>query len=949
MGSLLKQLVDSNERQVARLRPIVARTNALEAEIEPLSDQALAAKGPQFRERLANGEALDDLLPEVYAVVREVARRTVGMRPFDVQIMGAIVLHQGKIAEMRTGEGKTLVATMPICLNAFTGKGVHLATHNDYLAKRDREWMGPIYEFLGLTVGLLQQTEKNPARRREAYAADITYGTYSEFGFDYLRDNMAISLQEVVQRGLNYCIVDEVDSLLIDEARVPLLIAGEAAKPTDLYAKVDRVVASLTRERDYTVDEKIKTAMLTEEGQTNVERALGLENLSDPDNLEIAHHVNAALRGRYCYKRDVDYLVKDGEVVIVDEFTGRTLPGRTWAEGLHQAIEAKERVPIREESQTLATITYQNYFRLYQKLSGMTGTAKTEEGEFVKIYGMPVVVIPPYKPIIRRDFPDVVQKTEESKLRSIALEIASVHATGRPILVGTRSIEVSERLSARLAPQPLQMAALAIALQKRLRTANGVSNEDKQKYFEIFARPADTLTLAQLKPIARAAGLPADPMADEVVELVYSPSAQDGKSFQAVKRVLSEGVAHNVLNAKYHDKEAAIIAYAGRLGAVTIATNMAGRGVDIILGGPPDAERTEEERQREAEQVKRLGGLHIIGTERHEARRIDNQLRGRSGRLGDPGASRFYLSLEDELMRLFAPERLRFLYNAWPEEEPLTYRIISRRIEGAQKKVEAHNFEMRRNTLRYDDVMDNQRSLIYRERRKVLEKADLSETFRDMREKLVHEKLRRYADKELHPDDWDLGQVLTELGKVFPIEAYVTREQMAECRKHEELEALLVDALHRAYADRETALGAENVRQIERVVLLRVVDTRWVDHLEAMDFLREGIGLRAYAQIDPIVAYHKEAFNAFDQLLAGVREEAISMMFRVQIAKETVRSAYRVRSEGTGTLEGQGPQEPKPVTTVRKGPKVGRNDPCPCGSGKKYKRCCMQKEQAARV
>jgi len=946
MSSVLKRLFDSNERQLARLWRVVAQVNALEPEVARLSQEELRAKTEEFRARLARGETLDDLLPEAYAVVRETARRLIGERPFDEQVMGGIVLHEGKIAEMKTGEGKTLAATMPIYLNALSGRGVHLATHNDYLAKRDREWMGPIYEALGLTVGLIQQG-MDPQTRRQAYHADITYGTYSEFGFDYLRDNMRNSQEELCQRELHYAIVDEVDSLLIDEARVPLLIAGQAAKPTDLYRRVDRVVAGLRAEEDYTVDEKVKTAMLTEQGQRRVEQALGLENLSDPDNLEIAHHVNAALRARYCYKRDVDYVVKDGEVVIVDEFTGRTLPGRTWSEGLHQAIEAKEGVPIRQESQTLATITYQNFFRLYEKLAGMTGTAKTEEAEFIKIYGLPVVVIPTHRPMIRRDHPDVVYKTTEAKFRGLTLEIVLAHARRQPVLVGTRSIEVSERLSRRMDGPLLQATVLAVALQRRLRESNGVPAGQKEQAWATLAKDVETLSLAQLKQMAKAVGLPADPLAPEVLGRAFGPALQDEALLERVRQVLMQGIPHNVLNAKHHDKEAEIIAYAGRLGAVTIATNMAGRGVDIILGGPPRPDRDEADRLREQEEVKKVGGLLILGSERHEARRIDHQLRGRAGRQGDPGESRFYLALEDELMRLFAPPSDHFLFRQWPEDEPLTYRIISRRIEAAQKKVEMRNFEIRKNTLRYDDVMDRQRSLIYAERRKVLNGADLRETYRDMREKVVEDKLNRFASKQLHPEDWDLASVYKALERVFPLRRYLSLEQLQELSHYEAIEQLLKDTLHAAYAEREQELGEDTIRAIERIVLLRVIDTRWVDHLETMDFLREGIHLRAFGQIDPIVAYHKEAYRVFETLLATIREEAVSMMFRVQVPKQTVRTAYRITSEGTGAAGGEQaePERPQPR---RVGPKIGRNEPCPCGSGKKYKRCCMLKEGVAK-
>jgi len=1018
------------------------RITALEPQMQRLSDVELRAKTNEFRQRLEQGETLDDLLTEAFAVVREAAVRTVGMRHFDVQLIGGMVLHEGKIAEMKTGEGKTLVATLPIYLNALTGKGTHLATHNDYLAKRDREWMGPVYEFLGLTVGLVQH-DMDEAGRIEAYGADITYGTNTEFGFDYLRDNMRTALDLIVQRGLNYAIVDEVDSLLIDEARTPLIISGPGQRATGLYKRVDGMLRRLTRETDYVVDEKAKIATLTDQGVRKVEGLLNIQDLSDPENVQIFSHVNAALRAHACYKLDVDYVVREGQVILVDEFTGRLMFGRRYAEGLHQAIEAKEGVKVERESQTLATVSIQNYFRMYEKLAGMTGTAKTEEQEFTKIYGLPVVVIPTNKPMIRGDNADSVYKTEEGKFRGITGEILRLHSRKQPVLVGTRSIEVSEHLSGRLSAENLQLFARLMLLHDKLlatqkldETQNrelhavlaerlhGTERERKrlQEAVDMFelnpTRPAppeemkqiehrlkrvasveqaltsainkleqgqdlggevrriadligyqklDEVRVARLPALCQAFGIAADPCDEGNVVALADIIGLDGHTYD-LRATLQQGIPHQVLNAKYHEMEAEIIAEAGRSGTVTIATNMAGRGVDILLGGnperlarhllrergiDPDGEEPvpPEEWQRalaEAKQqceddrarVLELGGVHILGTERHESRRIDNQLRGRSGRQGDPGSSRFYVSLEDELMRLFAPERLDFLLGGWEECIPLEYGIVSRTIENAQHKVEIHNFSMRQHLLQYDDVKNLQREVIYAQRRKVLEGADVRESILTSLHALVESRVREYASPDIHPDEWDWEKLYQALYDIFPIHLYLRPEELREIPPRE-LPARIEALVAQAYEDRERELTLEVMRDLERLITLRVIDTKWIDHLDAMDFLEEGIGLRGYAGVDPLVAFKNEAYQQWQTLLASMQEEIAKLLFRVQVVRERTRpqpSPFQEMHAGHG-----GDEEPEPQRPERVRKKVGRNDPCPCGSGKKYKKCCLNK------
>lgn len=884
MVEILKKIFGTkNDRELKRLFKRVEEINNLEALIASLSDAQLRAKTDEFRERLQRGETLDDLLNEAFAVVREASKRLLNMRHFDVQLIGGIVLHEGKIAEMKTGEGKTLVATLPVYLNALEGRGVHVVTVNDYLAKRDAQWMGVIYNFLGLSVGVIQHdnsflfdpsyvsVEKRfnhlrPCTRKEAYLADITYGTNNEFGFDYLRDNMKYDLSDYSQRELNYAIIDEVDSILIDEARTPLIISGPSEESTDKYYRINKIVPHLKVDVDFKIDEKLKSVILTESGSTKVERLLGVGNLYDPSNIELVHHVLQALRAHHLFKRDVDYVVKDGEVIIVDEFTGRLMPGRRWSDGLHQAIEAKEGVKIESENQTLATITFQNYFRMYNKLAGMTGTADTEAEEFAKIYNLDVVVIPTNKPMIRKDYPDVIFKTERAKLNAIVKEIEECHQRGQPVLVGTTSIEKSELISHML----------------------------KKK-----------------------------------------------------------GIRHTVLNAKYHEKEAEIVAQAGRLGAVTIATNMAGRGTDIVLGGNPDGlimdylrnkkDFTEEDYKRELQRIKetcekekeeviRLGGLHIIGTERHEARRIDNQLRGRSGRQGDPGSSRFYLSLEDDLMRIFGGDRINGLMNLLKMDEnmPIENKMVSKAIENAQKKVEAHNFDIRKHLLEYDDVMNKQRQAIYSFRREILQSDSVKDRILEMIEDEVEDLVLIFCPESV--DEWNIEGLKDAIYGLFSI--HMDFDGLGDAN---EIADHAISQIKDAYQRKEEEIGTDLMRYIEKTVLLQVIDTQWKDHLLSLDHIKEGIGLRGYAQKDPLVEYKKEAFHIFSEMTRRINTEVLMRLFRIQVShqrEEEIKLSSNQKLIYNKSDGGSGGQ------TVQKAKKIGRNDPCPCGSGKKYKKCC---------
>lgn len=892
-GSLVKKVFGSkNERELKKLWPIVARINELEASISPLSDEQLRDKTAEFKERHAKGESLDALMPEAFAVCREASKRVLGMRHFDVQLIGGMVLHSGKISEMKTGEGKTLVATLPAYLNAISGKGVHVVTVNDYLARRDSEWMGRLYSFLGLTVGVIVHGVEDDQRRIN-YAADITYGTNNEFGFDYLRDNMKFSLDDYVQRGFNFAIVDEVDSILIDEARTPLIISGPTEDSTDKYYVIDRIIPLLKKGEvkeeeantlsgkrklytgDFTIDEKAKSATLTEQGVLKVEKLLKVDNLYDPRNIEFLHHTQQALRAHAMYRRDVDYVVKDGEVMIVDEFTGRLMPGRRWSDGLHQAIEAKEGVTIENENQTLATITFQNYFRMYKKLGGMTGTADTEAEEFHKIYKLDVVVIPTNRPLLRPDFPDVIYKTEREKFGAVIQDIKEHYATGQPCLVGTISIEKSEVLS------------------------------------------------------------------------------------ELLKR---EGIPHNVLNAKQHEREAEIVSQAGRLKAITIATNMAGRGTDILLGGNADAlasqwrranpEAGEEEYQAilknykavcaaEHDEVVALGGLHIIGTERHESRRIDNQLRGRSGRQGDPGSSRFYLSLEDDLLRIFGSERVSKIMDFLKieEGEAITHTMINKSIENAQKKVEAHNFDIRKHLIEYDDVMNKQREVIYTQRREILGGQDIRESFLEMLDETVEEIVASYAIEKSPAEEWDWQAINEAVFKCFNLQFELPQDTLARLTPAS-LKEMLAEQAHALFAARVQEMGDDLIDHLIKVMMLQAIDTHWKDHLLNIDHLKEGIGLRGYGQKDPKQEYKKEAYELFMGLIMRIREEVVERIFWVQLERPEEVEEIEEEQRSKKIVFNLSEEEERIQEPARSNRVAGRNDPCPCGSGKKYKKCC---------
>jgi preprotein translocase subunit SecA len=922
VNTVLTKIVGSRaDRDLKKMRPIVEVINRMEPSMQALSDEALRSKTAEFRQRVERGESLDDLLPEVFAVGREASRRVLEMRHFDVQLIGGMVLHQGKIAEMKTGEGKTLVATLPVYLNSLTGKGVHVVTVNDYLARRDAEWMGRLYKALGLTVGVIQHDMRDQ-ERQDAYRADVTYGTNNELGFDYLRDNMKFDPSLFVHRIypklvkdadgkeaeklFHYAIVDEVDSILIDEARTPLIISGPAEESTDLYYKIDRIIPRLRRDLDFTVDEKTRTVTLTEEGVPSVEKLLQVDNLYEPSQMHILHHVYQALRAHTLYKRDADYMVKDGQVIIVDEFTGRLMPGRRWSDGLHQAVEAKEHVKIERENQTLATITFQNYFRMYAKLAGMTGTAETEAAEFEKIYWLEVVPVPTNRALIRDEYPDMVYRTEREKLDAVVQEIRDMHEQGRPVLVGTTSIAKSEKLS------------------------------------------------------------------------------------QMLKRA---GVKHVVLNAKYHEMEAEIVAQAGRKGAVTIATNMAGRGTDILLGGnpeylakvavkkkaeegevPPNAweealQKAKKEVANEHEEVVAKGGLHILGTERHESRRIDNQLRGRAGRQGDPGSSRFYLSLEDDLMRIFGSDRISGLMQRMGMEEgvPIEHGMVTRAIERAQKQVEGQNFSMRKHLLEYDDVMNKQRVAIYRLRREILEGKEQREYVLELAENVLDYLLDSHLGADTSPDEWDVEGFRQALGRQFGLDSASLAGIDWAGLSREQIRKALSERILEKYQKKEAVIGPDLMRTHEKIIMLQVVDTQWKDHLYAMDHLKEGIGLRGYGQRDPLIEYKKESFDMFEAMWDRIEEEIVRILFLLQpvrepsmeirpaarplrltfndpaatpSALETPRAAAPAPMGAGPRRESQGGVDAAVKTVRRTAEKVGRNDPCPCGSGKKYKKCC---------
>lgn len=860
-----------SERDIKKIRPTMEAINSFEQQMSGMTEEQLRGKTDEFKKRLADGETLEQLLPEAFAAVREASKRAIGLRHFDVQLIGGNVLHKGRIAEMKTGEGKTLVATLSVYLNSLTGYGVHLVTVNDYLAKRDCFWMRPVYEYMGLTVGYIQHDMPDDERKK-MYQCDVTYVTNSEIGFDYLRDNMKLSMEERVLRPLNYAIVDEVDSILIDEARTPLIISGPAEESTDKYYIINKIIPYLKGKFvteseeieakykgidlsvgfDYAIDEKNRNATLTTQGVAKCEKMLGVKNLYDDVQSEWIHHINQALRAHSLFKKDIDYVVKDGEILIVDEFTGRLMPGRRWSEGLHQAIEAKESLRIAEENQTLATITYQNFFKLYKKISGMTGTAMTEAGEFWHIYKLDVIEIPTNMPMIRNDFPDVIYKTEREKYNAIISEIEEMHRIGRPVLVGTRSIEKNEKLSAML----------------------------KKK-----------------------------------------------------------GIPHQVLNAKFHEQEAQIISQAGRKKAVTVATNMAGRGTDIILGGNP----SEESEQAE---VKKLGGLHILGTERHESRRIDNQLRGRSGRQGDMGSSRFFLSLDDELMRLFGSDRIAPIMErlGMKEGEVIEHPLVSRAVENAQRKVEEMNFEIRKNLLEYDNVMNKQREVIYALRNSILEGIKISEKIRDMIEESLDDKIFLYCPKKEYPEKWDIENISVWLRRIFGLELKLSAGEIQKLN-HQSFREILLEKIDVIYKDREMQFSAGIFESIQRQVMLQVIDNAWKNHLYDLDQTRKGMGLRAYGQKDPVIEYKKESLSLFMAMMDRIREETTEYIFKVQIMpppKPKPKAAFSLGQQQPG--EQKGKQDKKQASeaedTGLKDVKIGRNDPCPCGSGKKYKKCC---------
>ncbi|MFO7941293.1 MAG: preprotein translocase subunit SecA [Bacillota bacterium] len=857
MLGFLKKIFDFNERELRRLRPTLDAINAIEPEMEAKSDGELAAMTSAFRRRLDDGETLDDILVEAFAVVRETARRTLGQRHFDVQVLGAVGLHRGMVCEMKTGEGKTLVATMPAYLNALQGEGVHVVTVNEYLARRDSEWMGEIYRFLGMDVGLIVSGLKSD-ERRSAYAADITYGTNNEFGFDYLRDNMTTSADRLVQRPLHYAIIDEVDSVLIDEARTPLIISGAPRKQADNYRIFAQIARFLKKDTHYTVDEEARNVVPTDEGLGVVEKRLGIEDLFDPAHIELNHFLTQALKAKELMKRDQDYVITDDRVVIVDQFTGRLMPGRRYSDGLHQSLEAKEGLEVREETQTLATITFQNFFRMYDKLAGMTGTAATEADEFSEIYELKVIVIPTNRPMIREDLPDAVYKSERGKFEAVVDDIVQRHAKGQPLLVGTASIERSEELS-------------------------------------------DMLR--------------------------------------------ARGIEHEVLNAKYHEREAEIVKGAGEVGRVTIATNMAGRGTDIVLG----------------EGVVELGGLHVLGTERHESRRIDNQLRGRSGRQGDPGSSQFYVSMEDDLMRLFGGEALEGMLNriGLEESERLEHSMLSSAIERAQRRVEAKNFAIRKRLLEYDDVLNEQRKVIYDQRRRVLEGTSMRDTVLGMAEEVVRDRVGTYCSDGRYPESWDLDGLISALEMHLLPPGRLAKDALVERAEEDGLEGLndyLVEVARAVYRAKEDKIGRERFDRLARVFLLRVVDSKWMDYLAAVDELRQGIGLRAYGQEKPLVAYQRETHGMFNNMIASIREDVVKYVYKLQVSADkgepvATGSSPVVKEAGRKTLgafdahkvsgsSGESSGKSAPRTFERSGPKIGRNDPCPCGSGKKYKHCC---------
>ncbi len=1078
MTDFLRKFFDRNDRDITKYRLVVEKINALELSVKPLTDEQLKQKTDAFRERVqsewqakldqmekegvlaserkdktrkALDEVLDEVLPEVFAVVREAGLRTLGQRHYDVQLIGGLVTHDARIAELRTGEGKTLMATLPLYLNALAGRGAHLVTANDYLSKVGAVWMGPIYSLLGMSVGIIQgqspetgdeggsyifdldyedpdvrYTYCRPCSRREAYACDVTYGTNNEFGFDYLRDNMAFDADSLSMRELHYAIIDEVDSILIDEARTPLIISGMVDQDTRRYYTVDRVVRTLRvgkdartqQEKDdpehdrnnpdihYLYDEKQKAVSMTDSGVAKVEAMMGVNNLADDNDL--MHYVTAAMKAHACFRKDIDYVIKEGEIIIVDEFTGRLMFGRRYSDGLHQAIEAKENVEIKNESQTLATITFQNLFRLYLKLAGMTGTAKTEEDEFRKIYGLDVVMVPTHRKMVRIDQADIIYKVAEHKFRGIAADILRLYAKQQPVLVGTRSIEMSEKVSHRITGQSLQVLAMVSAIRMKIET-DKMDKSRKEAIGVAINADLDTLTLGKLSPIAKELGINPDPLHDDniralpkVLEFVTGREvASDDETLDRLDEALGHGVPHNILNAKYHEKEAIIIAEAGRKAAVTIATNMAGRGVDILLGGKPSTQDlnpsqaellaeapdepaidpetgepylpgegpeveairshrrggkpgsvldtvttlTSEELSIASKEVCALGGLFILGTERHESRRIDNQLRGRAGRQGDPGESRFYVSLEDELWRLFGDRANHWLLRStWPDEQAMDAGILSKMIQRAQKKVEEHHFEIRKHVLSYDDVMNRQREIIYAERRKILEGTNLRSTIVGFLERTIDDAIIVFCPESEQPQNWPLDELYDGLGEYFPISAHAQLSDLTG-KSRAELKTYLSGLITTAYEDKEREVAEitgsmDALRGLEQHVALRATNNKWMEHLANMDYLREGIGLRGYAQQDPLIYYNKEGFEMFETMQHSIQDEIARVMFHIQFApqEEEPPPPRREYNSLTSLTDGGGTAGPRQSASPA-GRKLGRNDPCHCGSGKKYKLC----------
>ncbi|MSP12899.1 MAG: preprotein translocase subunit SecA [Chloroflexi bacterium] len=1009
-GIISKVVGDSNEGQVRKLRPIVDKINALEAQYKSLSDDELREKTTEFKGRLEGRESLDDILPEAFAAVREASRRRIGLRHYDVQLIGGIVLHQGKIAEMKTGEGKTLVATLPLYLNALHGMGAHLVTPNDYLSKVGVQWMGPAYHMLGMTVGVIQSAASNPdagsfifdptyqssddrfrglrpVSRREAYQADITYGTNNEFGFDYLRDNMVWALQQKAQREVNFAIVDEVDNILIDEARTPLIISGPAEESSQLYVRFAELVTHLrssTNQKnedeepdgDYVVDEKARLATLTAHGISKVEGLLGVDNLYTQENLHMSPYLEQALRAEVIYHRDRDYVVQEGEIIIVDEFTGRLMHGRRYSEGLHQAIEAKEGVPIQRESLTLATITFQNFFRMYKKLAGMTGTAYTEREEFQKIYNLEVTAIPTNVAVVREDMTDQVFRTQEAKWRAVGQDILHARLRGQPTLVGTVSIEASEQLSDRLSFARLQAWARIMLLRRVIAENNTIDKKQREEWAQFLSQPIYKIGITELNSISRALKVNPDLFAPEnqkslaeILEVEPSPALTD---------VLRSGVPHNVLNAKYHEREAQVIAQAGRSGTVTIATNMAGRGVDILLGGNPEGIAREQLRQdgvdlsvidmetwqqalqestditrKDREKVLKLGGLHVIGTERHEARRIDNQLRGRAGRQGDPGSSRFFVSMEDDLMRRFGGQSVAGLMQRFGLEDdiPIEHGIVNKSLENAQVRVEGHNFDIRKHVLEYDDVVNKQRGLIYSEREKVLKHESTKDLVMEMVEQEITTQVQAAMAKT--EEEMDLVPLYNDMRIIMPLPPQMNTRQW-ESMTPEAVIDELVGYAEEVYEEREKHMTPDVMRQVERYVLLRTIDDLWIRHLTALDDIREGIGLRAFGQRDPLVEYKTEAYRAFQELMASIRHDVAHMVFHLEVTREPqqpTRQMYTNREEEIDENDTRARARRRRFAAAQaggndSGPRLpSRNDPCWCGSGRKYKNCHLRTDQ----